>query len=154
MKTDETILNGEMDIKEWMEQTRSFFSHMIKEYLRMYKKYDRLKTIVQGAKSINYYDFDGISFLDENGKINWDIIRQFIPKDMDTHIQKTYKILNDNEVRLCCLLFFKIPYKDIAEILPYKERSIHVKKRLIKQKTGLQDWSALFRFITLDYLNH
>ena len=132
-------------VEEWMNQVRSSYSHMLKEHLRIYKKYDRLKTIQRDEKVEKYFDFDVISYYDENGKINWEVIRQFIPPNMKKRIKEEFNMLNDNEVRLCCLLFFKVSKKTISNILPLKFNSIKPAVFRIRRKTGVENMQEIFK---------
>ena len=127
------------------------FSFMLNEYLRICHKYDQWKAYVREDKTKKYYDPDGISYLDENGKINWDIIRRFMPRDVEIFVKNRFKMLNEHEVRLCCLLFFGVTKKNIAHFLPYKQASIKSITCRIKRKTNMKDINELFILI-IEYI--
>ena len=122
-----------------IEQIRSSFSHMLKEHLRVCKNYDQLKADIKEEQAKKRFYHTEPSFHDENGRINWEIIRRFIPSDFENHIRKEYSMLNENEVRLCFLLFFNASNKTIAAILPYKQKSIRSMIHKVKKKAGIID---------------
>jgi DNA-binding CsgD family transcriptional regulator len=70
-----------------------------------------------------------------------------MPSDIEKSIKKEYGLLNENEIRLCCLLFFKVPDRNIAKILTYKQKSIRSIKYIIKHKTGIQDIMEILKKI-------
>jgi len=81
----------------------------------------------------------------EDNKINWDTIRPLMPPGIEKRIKKEYDTLNEREIRLCCLLLFNLPCKDIVEILPYTQKSIHSITHRIKQKTGIKKIKVGFK---------
>ena len=72
----------------------------------------------------------------EDGKINWESIRSLMPPKIEEKIKKEYEALTENEIRLCCLILFNVQSNDIADILPYTQKSIYSITCRIKQKTG------------------
>lgn len=150
MNTINPLIIKDKSIDEWMEQIKLTYSHMLKEHLHVYKKYDQLQSYVRDDKTRKYFDSNGTDYYDENGKINWEIIRQFIPTGMEIFIQEEYNMLNVNEVRLYCLLFFKVSGKTIAKILPYKEQSLRSIIFKSKQKAGMKDIHELYRKIIVN----
>ena len=148
MKTNDNKSIPEKPVEDFFEQIRTTYSGMLKEYLRIYKKYDQLKTSVCNENTGKYYDLDGVSYFDENGKINWEIIRRFLPQDMEKRIKNKYSMLNDNEIRLCCLHFFKVSKKTISNILSYKQKTIKSANFRIRQKTGIENIQEIFKIIT------
>ena len=149
MKSIENIPFNETSIDEWMKQVRQYFSHMLKEYLRMYKKFDQIKTNVRDEKMLKFLDPDIFNYYDEKGKVNWEIIRRFMPQDMEEYIRRRYNILNNNEIRLCFLLFFGVSKRVIANILPYNDKSIKTIQCRIKKKTGMNDVNDICKTIFL-----
>lgn len=147
MKTHDSSMVNETSINQYMEQTRSSYSHMLKIFLQLYEEYDKIKTKAREEKLKGFFYPVDYPFYDEYGKINWKIIRLFMPPGMEKSIKEAYGLLNENEIRLCCLLFFKVPDKNIAKILIYKQKSIRVIKYIIKNKTGIRDIQEMFRKI-------
>ena len=139
-----------ISLGQLVELIRMSFSQMLKEYLHVCKLYDRLMTEVKKENPKKHFFSSDPSFYDENGKINWAIIRQFMPWDFEKIIKEEYSMLNEHEIRLCCLLFFKLSLKQIEEVLPYKQKSIGVTKMKIKRKTRLSDLEKLFAKIIVN----
>ena len=108
MESNDNKQIDEKVIDRFIEQTRQSYSQMLKMYLQLYKKHELLK----------HNNFS------EKSKISWDIVSQFIPQDLEKNLKEEYPVLNQNEVRLCCLLFFDLSYKNILEILPYSSKSL------------------------------
>ena len=149
MKTNESKPINENPIEQSMEQSKLSYAHMLEMYLQLYKRHDQVMSDVKDEKLKHFYQ-TGLPYYDEDGKINWKIIHQFMPPDMEKRLEKKYSALNTNEIRLCCLLFFKIPHKTISEILPYQKESIRRIVYKIKQKTGLKDIEEMFRKIIVN----
>ena len=62
-----------------------------------------------------------------------------MPPNIEQNIKNEYNMLSLNEIRLCCLLLFNVTYSDIADILPFTQKSAHTIAHRIKQKTGMND---------------
>ena len=152
MKRNDLNSIPEKSFDEWMEKVRMSYYHMLKEYLQICKKYDELKTSVRNEKTGKYYNPDSISYYDENGKINWKIVRRFLPKDMEKRIQNEYSLLNDNEVCLICLLFIKVSNEKVVNYLRYKPTSIKSIIYRIRRKTGVKNIQEIFKIITVYFL--
>ena len=69
-----------------IEQIRQHYSYMLKEYLRIYQLLDQLKNEVKAENPNKRFSFHALSLYDEKGKINWKIILQFMPYDMEKYI--------------------------------------------------------------------
>ena len=139
IQINEEIIDG---LREQMIQS---FQYMLNIYLHQYDKYANVDEAERNEKSKeNFYTKD-ISFLNKNGKINWEIIRRIMPFDIEKKLREEYSSLSINEIRLCCLLFFEVSHKDIAEILPYHHDSIRVISFRIREKTGIKDFKKMFR---------
>ena len=147
MNTNETLTIPNESNELLMEKIRSSFAYMLKEYLWVYKKFDQLRSNVRDEKMKNYFSLDGDLLYDENGKINWEIIRRFMPQDVEQRLKEQYSMLNENEVRLCCLLFFKVSKKSISTILPYSQNSIKSITCRIRQKAGIETITEIYRLI-------
>jgi DNA-directed RNA polymerase specialized sigma subunit len=76
-------------------------------------------------------------FFEETDKIKWDNLLMIMPPKFDKRVWEKYDMLNENERKLCILLFFDVSCKDIADILPYTQNSVHAVTYRIKQKTGM-----------------
>jgi len=120
-------------------QIRLSYAHLLKMHIQYCNRYKHFKNRVkdEGLKK----DFQQIDqfFFSENGNINWETIFPLMPPEIERKIKKEYNALNENEIRLCCLLLFNIPCKDITGILPYTQKSIHSITHRIKQKTGMKN---------------
>ena len=147
METNSITFTNENSINQLLEQIRLSYSHMLKKYLQLYEKFDKLNAEIRDEKLKGRYTQTGQSLFDETGKINWDVIRQFLPSNMEKSIKEEYGLLNENEIRLCCLLFFKVSDRNIAKILIYKLKSIRAIKYIVKHKTGVHDIEEIFRKI-------
>ena len=147
MNTNETLTIQNESIEQLMEKIRSSFAYMLNEHLWVYKKNDQLRSTIQDEKMKNYFILDGHSYYNENGKINWEIIRRFMPQDLERGLKEQYSMLNENEVRLCCLLFFKVSKKSISTILPYNQNSIKSITCRIRQKAGIETITEIYRLI-------
>ena len=73
-----------------------------------------------------------------------------MPFDIEKILREEYSMLNSNESRLCCLLFFEVSNKNIAKILPYKQRSIRATLYKLKQKIGIDDMKDMYRKIIVN----
>ena len=144
MKKNDGTSNHEKNIDPLIEQIRASYFHMLKMYLLLYKKYDQINTDIKEEKFKKRFYSPDFSYYDENGKINWDVISQFMPSYIEKYIHENYNMLNINEIRLCCLLFFNVSGKTIANILPYKQKSIRSILFKVKRKTGLNDIKEMF----------
>lgn len=120
------------------EQIRLSYAHLLKMHLQNCMRYKHSKN--RNSDEELKDDFQQIEeyFFNESSKINWATIRPLIPPKIEGKIKKAHKNLNVNEIRLCCLLLFNVPCKDIAEILPYTQKSIHSITYRIKRKTGIK----------------
>ena len=150
MNTSNNVLINEKMIDQMIEKIRLSSSHALKKYLDLYKKYDQLMTDVIEEKLKRRFFQKDLVFYDENGKINWEVIQQVVPSEMEKIIRLKYNMLNDNEIRLYILLFFHLSDKTIANILPYKQQSIGPVIGKIRKKAGVKDIQEIHRFIVLN----
>ena len=119
------------------ERIRMSYGYALRTYLQMIKKYKRIKFRIIEDEVKKYFHLLDNHFLDKNGKINWDDIRLLMPPNIEINIKNEYSMLNENEVKLCCLLLFDVLMNDITNILPFTKKSIYVIKNRIKKKTGI-----------------
>ena len=154
MKENESFPINEKSIDLLIEQIRISCSHMLNTYLQLCMKHDQFRVIATDNNSKKNSINSDHSFYDENNKIRWDIIRNFMPPNIEKHIKEEYSMLNDNEIRLCCLLFFNLPIKNITYILPYKKNSVYSVSFMVKQKMGIKDFSELYRKIILKMISN
>jgi len=143
METNNEIPNIDQ-ITNQFKQDRLAYSHMLKEYLWIYKHYDMLKNDMKAENLKKRYFYSEPSYYDENGKINWEIIHRFIHLNFEMNLKEVYNMLNVNEIRLCCLLYYGVSSKMIAEILPYTQMSIRTITARIKRKAGFKDKNDMF----------
>jgi len=166
MRPNDDTSSNEYTVNQLIEKYRISFSRMFKMYLELYEDYHYVTTELKEekkkpkTKDFSYVKTDSKielterhfirnnhSYYDEIGKVNWEIIRRFMQLGIESTIKKEYPILNENEIKLICLYFFRISPKIISHILPYKEASISPKVLQIKKKTGLEDFKKLFEII-------
>ena len=122
-----------------MEQIRLSYAYLLEmhiQYCIRYKKFRR--RITEEELKRNFLLIDRF-FFDESGKINWETIRRLMPPGIEEKIKKEYNILNENEIRLCCMILFNVQSNVIADLLPYTQTSIHSITYRIKQKTGMKN---------------
>ena len=152
MSEIESYQISEKSIDILIEQIRMTYSHMLKTYLQLYVKQDQFRAFTTESGLKKSYTINNL--YDETGKINWDIISHFISPNMEKYVKEEYKMLNENEIRLCCLLFFNLPSKTIASILQYKKKSVYSISFIIKQKMGIKDLRILYRKIILKMISN
>ena len=148
MEANESKPINEEFIEQLIEEIRMSYAHMLKVYLQLCKEQDQFEANVK-RENIKHFYRTGQPYHDENGKVNWNIIHQFMPPDMEKRLKEKYNTLNEHEIRLCCLLFFKVSNKTIANILPYRKESIYPTTGRIRQKTGLKGLNEMFQFMAL-----
>jgi len=127
------------NVIELTEDVRLSYAHALKMYLQIHNEYRHIKfrtTDEEVQKKIPLLDKH---FYDGTGKLKWDDIRTLLPPNLEENITKAYKMLTENEIRLCCLLLFDLNASEICDILPYKQDSVYVVTYRIKRKTGMKD---------------
>jgi helix-turn-helix protein len=122
-----------------IEKNRLSHSYLIKMHIQLCNKYKHIKTRINDGEIKKYFNLVDQHFYNENGKIKWDIIYPLMPSGFEKSIKNEYSELTENEIRLCCLLLFNVQSNDIANILPYTQKSVHSITHRIKQKTGMKD---------------
>ena len=122
-----------------LNQIRTSHARALQMFLKFCNKYRKLKCEIENEEVKNHLRLLDRFFFDEKGKIEWNIIRSLMPQDIEKRIKKEHGILSDKEVKLCCLILFRIPCVDIADILPYSYKTVHVITHKIKQKTGMKN---------------
>jgi DNA-binding CsgD family transcriptional regulator len=126
------------DLNQLAKQIRLSYAHLLKMHIQYCNRYKNIKNRVKDEELIKDLQQIEQFFYKENGKINWETIYPLMPPDIEKRIKKEYGALNENEIKLCCLLLFNVPCKDITEILSYTQKSIHSITHRIKQKTGMK----------------
>lgn len=144
MKTSNLSSIPEKSLKIMTGHTKMIYARMIDEYIWLIKRFNQLKLNVKDERLKEYLDFYGFNFVDEKGKIKWELIRNFLPTELEKRIKDKYGKLSEKEIRLCCLLLFDVPLKNISIILPYKEKSIYTLLCRIKEKTGINDITEMY----------
>jgi len=141
METKVNAPISEEQINHLIEQTRTSFSRMLIAYLKLYEDYDHAKKEEKPSKH-RYHNSD--PYFDRKGKVNWEIIRKFLPFDLERSIKEKFGFLGENEIRLCILLFFKLSEKTISAILPLQPQSIDPTRGRIKSKIGGKSINEIF----------
>lgn len=119
------------------EQIRLLYVQVLSMFLGMHHNYKKIKAKVIDTALIKYIHLIDKGFYDDNGKFSWQNIRLLMPPNLEENIRMKYVMLNENEIRLCCLVLFDVDVNDISDILPYKRNTLYVMKTRIKHKTGM-----------------
>ena len=124
---------------QMMEQIRLSYIHALKMFFMIHNKYKQVRKWNSDEGLNKYFHQVDQYIYDKNRKLNWDAICSFMPINFEKNIKKDYDMLSENEIRLCCMLFFEVNTTDIIDILPYTRNSIYVVTNRIKQKAGIID---------------
>ena len=145
----ENMISSEY-FEQLTKQIRLSYAHLLKMHIQYCNRYKNFKNRVKDEELKR--DFQQIDqfFFNENGKINWETICLLLPPEIERKIKEEYRTLSKNEIKLCCLLLFNVPCKDITEILPYTQKSIHSITHRIKQKTGMKKIKEGFLYLLLN----
>ena len=154
MRTNEVTSIGVTDTEILIEHIRNLYSQSLNFYFKLFEQYARVKKSSNDNIRPILFRLTDRFFYDAEEKINWDNVRQLLPPNMEPYLRGKYRMLNDNEIRLCCLFAFGISPKTIALIMLYNEASIPSFKHLIKRKSGIQGFADLFRDMTLIYIQN
>ena len=154
MITNEATPIGVTDTERSIEYIRNTHSQCLNFYLKLFRTYVQIKkSSVEISQKRLFLKTDSL-FYDEEEKVNWDNVRQLLPPDFEEFVKTKYRMLNDNEIRLCCLFALDISPKTIAAIMLYQEASIPSIKHLIKRKSGIRSFTDPLREITLIHLQN
>ena len=126
-------------LEQLVEQIRLSYAHVLKLYLQLHTKYMQIKIKKKDDEIIKYFLLVDQFLYDKTGKLDWKNIGLLMPPNLEYKIKQEYGILSTNEIRLCCLLLFNVPYDDIADILPFTQKSAHSIAHRIKRKTGMNN---------------
>ena len=133
METNDKALNSDKAIDRLIEFFRLLHSHKLKEFI--------------GEKTNRNI------FKNKEEKISWELIRLYLPYNIEKYIKQEYEMLTDNEIRLCCLLIFDVSIKNIHNILKYSKKSIYSVTYGIKKKAGIKEINEIFRKIILNFIS-
>jgi len=154
MITNEATTIGVTDTERSIEYIMNTHSQSLNFYFKLFRTYAQIKkSSLELSQKRLFLKTDSL-FNDEEEKINWDNVRQLLPPNFEEFIRKKYRMLNDNEIRLCCLFALQISPKTIAEIMLYQEASIPSIKHLIKKKSGILSFTDLLREIVLIHIQN
>ena len=131
------------------KQIISLHTHLLKMHIQYCNRYKHFTHRVKDEELKKDIQLINQFFFNEKGNINWETICSLMPPKIERKIKNEYDALNENEIRLCCLLLFNVPCKDITGILPYTQKSIHSITHRVKQKTGLKNIKEGLRNILL-----
>jgi len=143
METKVNAPISEEQINQLIEQTRTSFSRMLKAYLQLYEDYDYAKSNSKEEKPKHRYH-NYLPYHDKEGKVNWEVIRNFLPFDLERSIKEKFGCLREKEIKLCILLFFKLSEKTISSILNLQPQSIEPTRGRIKSKIGGKSINEIF----------
>jgi len=137
---------------KFAEQIRCNYAHSLKMYLQLYNKYKQIKTIttIEGGELKKHFKIVDQYFYNKSGKLNWDIISLMLPPNFEGRLKKEYKTLNENEIRLCCLIFFNVPNKIISDILPYTQDSVRTIASQVRKKVEMSDIKSRLKDIMIE----
>ena len=154
METNNNALSTEQSLERHLELTRSSCSRNLNQYLRKIKTSDPFKNKVKEASRKEPFNQDNFPFryYDTDGKIDWEIISLIMPFEIEKTIKREYPMLCENEIRLCCLLIFDVPFKFIPNILKYNKKSIYPTQSKIKQKAKIKNIKEMFRKININFI--
>ena len=142
---------GNSKLGEVVEQIRLSYVHVLKVYLLLLKRYKQMReNITDDGLKRNIHLLDNL-FLDEKGKVSWDEIRKMIPPNLEKSIKNKYAMLNENEIKLCCLLLFEVTPHNISNILKISKDTVYVLKNKIKHKTGIFEIKEVLKYFLLDF---
>ena len=140
-----------MNNNNHLEQIRLVHASMLGKWMQFRNIYKSLKIRLEDVSVKRYFQWIDPFFYDKTGKIRWDVIRELMPRNIEKSIKREYDTLSENETRLCCLLLFDVPVYDIADILPYTQKSIYTVTNRIRKKTGMIDIRAsLKKFVVCE----
>lgn len=130
------------------EKIRLVYVHVLKTYLQIHNEYRHIRFSITDELVKKKFDPLDQHFYDEIGKLRWENIQSLMPPNLEKKVKRAYKMLCENEIRLCCLLLFDVNTSDIINILPYTNESVYVVTNRIKRKTGMNDIiGSLNRFL-------
>jgi len=121
------------------EQIRLSYVHILQTYLQIHKTYKHFREEIMDERLKKNFHLIDHNLYNKTGKLNWDNIRQLMPPNLERLIGKKYSMLNENEIKLCCLHLFNVSGEDITSILSYTKKSVHTITYLIKKKTGIHN---------------
>ena len=121
------------------EQIRLSYAHLLKMHLRFWNRFHHFKNEIKDVNLKKDFFPQELFFYDESGIINWKNVLPLLPPGIEKKIKNEYNMLNQTEVRLCCLILLNVPGKDILKILPFTHKSIHTVTYRIKQKLGMKN---------------
>ena len=93
------------DASQWIEHLRFSYSHILKLYIQLFEKYAQLKKDSVDFSLKTFIRQTDPFFYDDEEKINWDVVSQLMPPNLEKLLSEKYGMLNENEIRLCCLLY-------------------------------------------------
>jgi len=140
-----TISHNNLD--QLTEQIRLSYAHVLKLYLQIHTKYKQIRR--KENELSKYFPLIDQFLYDKAGKLDWNNVRLLIPPNLEYHIKMKYHVLNMDEIKLCCLLLFNVPYDNIADILPFTQKSAHTIAYRIKRKTGMNNIKITLKSLLL-----
>jgi hypothetical protein len=124
-------------VEQLENKLRLSYTYRLKAHLEIRKDYDNFKR--RNKQNMNFQLVDKF-FYGNSDKLCWETIIPLMPDKFEEKIKMNYDKLNENEIKLCCLLLFDVDKFDLPRLLPsYKKESISAIKRRIKEKTGKDD---------------
>ena len=126
-------------LEQFVEQIRLAHERALKTHLHLHNRYKLFKVRFKDNEMVKCFNLFDQLLYDCTGKLDWENIRLLIPAGIEDSIKKEYDMLTVNEIRLCCLLLFNVPYDEIAEILPFTQKSAHTVAHRIKRRAGINN---------------
>ena len=85
-----------------------------------------------------------------NEIIVWDVIYKIINTingELFDKLKDKYPDLDENEYRICCLIYSKFNSNEIAVITQLSINTVHVKTTTIRKKLGIEKYGNIVDFI-------
>lgn len=147
----DTIKELDINLKELDITKESYIDNLIHNY-NILKRAASLEYFVQDTgnkqgKSL-IRSFNVIAY--GNEIIVWDVIYKIINTingELFDKLKDKYPDLDENEYRICCLIYSKFNSNEIAVITQLSINTVHVKTTTIRKKLGIEKYGNIVDFI-------
>lgn len=90
----------------------------------------------------------------QHDHINWNVLYERMNSlhgNLFTNIKSAFPQLSESEFKICCLTISQFNSTEIAVILNYGIKSVHVKKSQIRKKLGITPMGSFTDFLTATF---